>query len=117
MNKTSGQGVAHKPNDENRKIVKMLSAVGTRHEDIATKLDITDDTLRKHYRKELDEGRIEANASVAQTLYQQAKNGNTTAAIFWLKTRAQWRENDRLEVTGADGAPMQMVVSWASEKS
>ena len=117
MRKTSGQGVEHKPDDESRKIVKMLSAMGTRHEDIGSKLDITDDTLRKHYRKELDEGRIEANASVAQTLYQQAKNGNTTAAIFWLKTRAQWRENDRLEVTGADGAPFKMIVSWASEKS
>jgi predicted ArsR family transcriptional regulator len=117
MPKTTGQGVAHNPTEETKKVVKMLSAVGTRYEDIAAKLEITDDTLRKHYRKELDEGRIEANASVAQTLYQQAKNGNTTAAIFWLKTRAQWRENDRLEVTGADGAPMQMVVSWASEKS
>lgn len=115
MGKTSGQGVAHKPDDESRRIVKMLSAVGTRHEDIASKLDITDDTLRKHYRKELDEGRIEANASVAQTLFQQAKNGNTTAAIFWLKTRAQWRENDRLELTGANGGPIETFIKWAKE--
>lgn len=110
MGKTSGQGVAHKPDDESRRIVKMLSAVGTRHEDIASKLDITDDTLRKHYRKELDEGRIEANASVAQTLFQQAKNGNTTAAIFWLKTRAQWRETGNLEISGPNGAPI--TVTW-----
>lgn len=115
MRKTTGQGVTHKPDEETRKIVKMLSAVGTRHEDIAAKLEITDDTLRKHYRKELDEGRIEANASVAQTLFQQAKNGNTTAAIFWLKTRAQWRENDRLEVTGADGGPIETFIKWAKE--
>lgn len=112
-----GSGIPHKPTDENRRVVKMLSAVGTRYEDIATKLGITDDTLRKHYKVELDEGRIEANASVAQTLYQQAKNGNTTAAIFWLKTRAQWRENDRLEVTGADGGAIETVVKWVNEKS
>ena len=117
MPKTSGPGVAHIPTEENKKMVRLLSAVGTRHEDIATKLSITDDTLRKHYKVELDEGRIEANASVAQTLYQQAKNGNTTAAIFWLKTRAQWRENDRLEVTGADGGAIETVIKWASEKS
>lgn len=110
-----GSGVYHKPNEENRKLVKTLSAVGTRYEDIAAKLDITDDTLRKHYRKELDEGRIEANASVAQTLFQQAKNGNTTAAIFWLKTRAQWRENDRLELTGANGGPIETFIKWAKE--
>ena len=106
MPKTSGQGVAHKPTEDTRKMVKNLSAVGIRFEDIASKLDITDDTLRKHYRKELDEGRIDANASIGTTLFQQAKNGNTAAAIFWLKTRAQWRETDRLEVTGADGAPL-----------
>ncbi len=116
MPKTTGQGVAHIPTEEQKKMVRLLSAVGTRYEDIATKLGITDDTLRKHYKLELDEGRIEANASVAQTLYQQAKTGNTTAAIFWLKTRAQWRENDRLEVTGANGAPLEMVISWANEK-
>jgi len=112
-----GSGNPYQANDENRKIVKMLSAVGTRYEDIATKLEITDDTLRKHYRKELDEGRIEANASVAQTLYQQAKNGNTTAAIFWLKTRAQWRESDRLEVTGANGKPVELVITWSDSSS
>jgi hypothetical protein len=35
----------------------------------------------------------EANAQVAQSLYQQATSGKKTAAtIFWLKTRAGWRE-------------------------
>lgn len=116
MTKQSGQGVLHKPSEETKKMVKTLSAVGIRYEDIAAKLEITDDTLRKHYRKELDEGRVEANAAIGQTLFQQAKNGNTTAAIFWLKTRAQWRETDRLEVTGADGSAIQTVVKWAAEK-
>lgn len=106
MPKVAGQGVAHRPTEQTRSLVKTLSAVGIRYEDIASKLDITDDTLRKHYRKELDEGRIDANASIGQTLFQQAKNGNTTAAIFWLKTRAQWKETDRVEITGADGKPV-----------
>ena len=49
-------------------------------------------TLRKHYREELDLGEAKANAQVAGFLFSAAKNGNVTAQIFWLKTRAKWRE-------------------------
>jgi len=48
--------------------------------------------LRKHYREELDLGETKANAQVAGFLFNAAKNGNVTAQIFWLKTRAKWRE-------------------------
>jgi hypothetical protein len=49
-------------------------------------------TLRKHYREELDLGQTKANAQVAGFLFNSARNGNVTAQIFWLKTRAQWKE-------------------------
>lgn len=98
------QGVEHIPDDKSRLLVKSLSSVGVRFVDIAIKLDITDDTLRKHYKKELDDGRIDANASIAQTLFQQAKAGNTTAVIFWLKSRAGWKETNVTEISGLDGA-------------
>ena len=49
-------------------------------------------TLRKHYRDELDLGETKANAQVAGFLFNAARNGNVTAQIFWLKTRARWRE-------------------------
>ena len=44
------QGKEHIPSEESRKLVKGLSAVGIRYIDIAQKLEITDDTLRKHYK-------------------------------------------------------------------
>jgi hypothetical protein len=95
------QGKEHIPTDETRKLVRSLSAVGIRHVDIAIKLDINDETLRKHYKEELELGRIDANAQIGNTLFQQAKKGNTTAAIFWLKTRAGWKETQVTELTGA----------------
>src|SRR5947207_14653638 len=49
-------------------------------------------TLRKHYREELDLGETKANAQVAGFLFNSARTGNVTAQIFWLKTRARWRE-------------------------
>ena len=105
------QGKKYTPTDENKKLVKTLAAVGITFEDIATKLDISADTLVKYYKKELDDGRIDANASIGQTLFQQAKNGNTAAAIFWLKTRARWKETQVNEVTGQDGGDIK--ITWA----
>jgi predicted transcriptional regulator len=103
------QGVEHIPDDKSRGYVKGLAAVGTRYVDIAHKLGITDDTLRKHYKKELEDGRIDANASIANTLFNQAKKGNMTAAIFWLKTRAGWKETNVTELTGGEGAEVKGI--------
>jgi len=48
-------------------------------------------------------GKSKAIGAVAQGLLTQAREGNLTAAIFYLKTQAKWRETDRVELTGADG--------------
>ncbi len=74
--KDKGGRPPHLPTSDTRNKVFMLSSVGTRHEDIATVLNISADTLTKYYKEELDKGRIEANASVAETLFKQAKEGN-----------------------------------------
>ena len=101
----------HLPNADTRNKVYMLSTVGTRHEDIASVLGITHDTLVKYYKEELDKGRIEANASVAETLFKQAKEGNTTAMIFWLKSRAKWKESTQHEISGnPDGTPVEVKI-------
>jgi hypothetical protein len=106
------QGKEHIVTDESRKLVRTLSAVGITYEDIASKLDISSDTLVKHYRTELDDGRIDANAAIAQSLYQSAKNGNTTAQMFWLKTRGKWKEVTQHEITGANGAEIGITVEF-----
>ena len=83
---------------EQRILVKSMAAVGIRHEEIARKVGIrSPKTLRKHFRRELDEGVTDANYSVAQSLYANAKKGNVAAQIFWLKTRAGWREKPTFE--------------------
>ncbi len=94
------QGKKHEPTEENRSLVRTLAAVGTKYEDIAIKIQINDDTLVKYYRKELDNGRIDANASIAKSLFDAAKTGNIPAQMFWLKTRAGWKETDRREIDG-----------------
>jgi len=81
--------------EEKRKTVLALAGYGLKHEQIAPLIGIrSTKTLRKYFRGELAGGTAEANAQVAQTLYKMATSGSHPAStIFWLKTRAQWREN------------------------
>jgi hypothetical protein len=82
------------PTDEQRRLVKSLAAYGMKYDAIARRLGIrSTKTLSKHFREELDSGDTEANAQVAQTLFQMATSGEHPAcSMFWLKTRAGWRE-------------------------
>jgi hypothetical protein len=85
------------PTDVTRKKVRSLAARGARHEDIAAIIGCDAKTLRKHFRDELDRGMAEANAEIAGCLFDEAKGGNVTAQIFWLKTRAHWHERKEPE--------------------
>jgi hypothetical protein len=40
-----------------------------------------------------------ANASVGGALFNKATKGDTAAMIFWMKTRAGWREKLEVEQT------------------
>ena len=111
IDKVSKGRPPHLKTEDTRIKVYTLSTVGTRHEDIASVLGISHDTLVKYYKEELDKGRIEANASVAETLFKQAKEGNTTAMIFWLKSRAKWKETSQHEISGnPDGTPVEVKI-------
>lgn len=47
-----------------------------------------DERVSEHYKK----GKARAIVTVAKNLIGQATSGNTTAAIFYLKTQAGWKE-------------------------
>src|SRR5689334_20425086 len=83
---------SHKPDPLQRRQVEAMAAYGIPEIDISRVVEVDPKTLRKHYREELDLGETKANAQVAGFLFNSAKNGNVTAQIFWLKTRAKWRE-------------------------
>ncbi len=90
----------HEVTDKTRAEVRTLSGFGARNEDIAQYIGITKATLEKYYAEELKNGKVKANAAIAETLFKKARDGNITACIFWLKTRAGWRETQKVEVTG-----------------
>ncbi len=43
-------------------------------------------------------GKAKAIGSIAQSLIQQARDGNMAAAMFYLKTQAGWRETNKAEL-------------------
>jgi hypothetical protein len=72
-----------------------MSAYGVPEADIARVIGVDPKTLPKHYRDELDLGAVKANSRMAENLYRKAMGDGpqaVTATIFWLKTRAQWKE-------------------------
>lgn len=85
----------HKITDQNKDIVRHLAGLGVPQADIARTLRISVDTLARRYRPEIAEGVAQANLGVARRLYAIAMSDSKealTACIFWLKTRAGWRQ-------------------------
>ena len=89
----------HAPTDATRAQVDALAGlVGLAHAEIADYLGIDIKVLRSSYEKELRTASIKANSVVAKSLFTAAKEGNTQAQIFWLKTRAGWTEKTSVSI-------------------
>ena len=101
---------SHKPDPIVRRQVEAMAGYGVAESDIARVVGLDPKTLRKHYRDELDNGHVKANAKVAENLFRKATGEGreaVTAAIFWLKTRAGWKETALHEVSGRNGGPIE----------
>ena len=60
------------PTDEQRRIVEAMTGYGIPQQDIARVIGIHEESLRKHFREELDTGAARANARVAEFLFERA---------------------------------------------
>ena len=103
---------AFKPTAEQKRLVKVLSAHGIRQEDIATEVGLrSPKTLRKHFRKELDLGRISADIAVGKTLYQMASSGKCIAATIYWENRKAARQARLVAATRPAAGPDFVVTS------
>jgi hypothetical protein len=111
---TKGGRPQFKPTDEHRHQVETLSGLGLKLEEIAllivnpqTDQPISVNTLRRHFAEELARGKPKMDAQVAQSLVRRAVDMNhpqgATCAIFYLKTRAGWRETLGIEANIKSG--------------
>ena len=89
--------------EDDAKLVEALAIAGVTQSLIAQIVKISEPTLRKNFRTQLDTSKARANAVISQALFKKAKDGNVVAQIFWLKTQAGWKEKNYHELTGKDG--------------
>jgi hypothetical protein len=92
---------AFEPAVDERRLVKVMSACGIRQEDIATEVGLrSPKTLRKHFREELDHGRIGADIKVGKTLFEMATSGKRPAATIYYMNRQAARRARSMPATG-----------------
>lgn len=118
------------PTDEQRALVRRMTSLLATEAEIceliinpATGLPISVPTMRTHFAEERKQGAEEANQKVSRALFQKAvgreavldannrvvapaQSPDTTAAIWWEKSRLGYKEGQTVEHTGPGGEPL-----------
>jgi hypothetical protein len=107
--------------DAMRADVRRFAEIGTPYTIIARIMGMSVATLKRRCRAELDAGIEVANARIALTLFETAMNGNTTAMLWWEKTRSGRREGSASDPLGigtrtADAITSDMSAREAAER-
>ncbi len=95
------QGAQHEPTEETRALVTARREDGAILAEIAAELAISTPTLLKYYREELDAAEPHITDRVRGFLFDNCKEGNVQAQIFWLKTRGGWKDTMHIEHSGS----------------
>jgi IS30 family transposase len=101
--------------DEERAQVEALAAYLSQDQ-IADYFGVARNTFSAMMEREPDiserykRGKAKAIGIVAQGLLQKARAGDTTSAIFYLKTQAGWREKQEIDHTSSDGSMGPLVI-------
>ncbi len=112
---TAGRPTEYKK-EYNDQAMKMC-LLGATDIELAEFFEVSETTLNNWKRQHpkflvsIKEGKEVADSKVAESLYNQAKEGNTTAQIFWLKNRRKkhWRDKQEHELSGQDGKPIETI--------
>jgi hypothetical protein len=104
-----GRPTAYKPEYDEQ--VEKLARMGATDEEIIEFFNVCMQTLftwkAKHpeFLEAIKRGKVESDMKVAQSLYDRALGGDTTAQIFWLKNRRSkgWRDTRDVNQTNEDG--------------
>lgn len=86
------------PREELRSKIKLMSAIGIPHAQIAGVLKMGLDTLHGKYKDELEYGAGEANTVVGGKIFEAAKRGESWACSLWAAKRMGWRDEQNINL-------------------
>ena len=82
------------PSPDEIEQIKLYAGLGSTQAQVARLIGKSEDTLAAQplAKTAFEEGKAQTIAKVAGSLVRKALNGDTTSAIFYLKTQAGWKE-------------------------
>lgn len=120
----AGKGQPTKYDPSMNDQVTKLCLLGATDEELANFFEVCTATIynwrNEHpdFLEAIKEGKENADSKVAQSLYNTALSGNTTAQIFWLKNRRakEWREKQEIDHTSAGEQVTGLNVTFVKPK-
>lgn len=103
------KGVEHVPTVESRAKVLGFACAGFTQERIANYFDISVTTLRKHYKYELDDAKLDKTMALGNNLYKDALEGDKEDRMFWLKCQGGWHYTKPPEDTSNDAKQLTLM--------
>jgi hypothetical protein len=100
---------------EQIKYLRFLSGIRLPMDHIAALFEMSKDTLEHLAKKDaavrsaIIEGRAKFSTKIRKRLAEMAEAGDFQALKFWCQTQEGFKIEERLEVTGKDGGPVQTV--------
>ena len=104
----------HVPTARQREAVEEAIGLGLSQAQVAKVMGVSLITLQRHYKDELELGKISKIAALSKTMFEIGTDKNHKAAVaagmYLLKTQGgeNFRETTRTELTGKDGKPLQV---------
>ena len=105
----------HEPTKVDRDTVAAMVAAGIAQADIARCRGISEPTLRKHYRDEIDTGITALNTMVILAHIERIKAGDFQAIKWWEQSRMGWSERIVMDDGKPADTPMRVIVEFVGE--
>lgn len=114
----ASRGKMYKPTDPDRQfVVRCICAGDMTINEIADCLNITDDTLRKHFRYEITTSRARLKGKAVGVIDDALTDGSVDAAKFVLARVAGWTEKQEHEHSGGVSVSVALDTSKISDTS
>ena len=107
---------AYEPTPADRATIRNLVVCGYTRDQIARCIGshgISENTLRKHFRRELDMSKAEIDAFATSQLFSLMRDRNLGALCFYLKCRAGWQETSAQRFVDQSGRDRPFLLSDA----